>query len=303
LTSPPQLDPDGGLSFYTFPLTSESVCPYPNTMGGIKNINLLAFICCIKARRSDSCLGKNDKSYKVAREIGISSVSFNKYLKRLKDIGLFNPVNNSIVKFTKCLEVLFPDVEFVKRAERKKGMQIYYKIVYYIKIFKYRNKNVCFKTFKERIEYALVEANYRQQEFITGKFNVLNAVRGNCLKTGDKKKLDKLKKFHGVDNIKDLECISLKAGIIKTGKNHLSSILGCSASTGSNRLRKWAKEGRFKRKIISEIIDGIPVSPIGLETVKQQYGNNVVIVKGKYVRYIGSVITFPFSLEKSNAIF
>jgi len=255
----------------------------------------------MKRRRINSCIYSKDKAYIVAKDIGMSPTTYKKYLNKIKDLGLYNFENNSIVSIPKCLEILFPEINFIKKIIRTKGVRNYERVVYYIKFFKYCNKATDFKGFKDRIEFALAEANFRAQQYIAKKFEIVELIKNaNRLQRVDLRRLKSLKKFHGTDDLKVVENIARKSNTIRTGKNHLGKILGCSPSTGLQRLRKWNQQGRFKRTIIIVYfhMHVCEESERFIKSKSKKYKHLIPISSG-YKCYIGSKIELHEKKKRS----
>lgn len=120
----------------------------------LQNISLAAFICAIRSIRRNGVIYAGEPVYKLAGAIGISPTTCARYIERCKDLGLLivgERRHSTLVPFTVSLSVLFPQYQNNKAFR-------------HVRFFAGQVKTTDFKTFKQRITFALAQANFERQK-------------------------------------------------------------------------------------------------------------------------------------------
>lgn len=244
----------------------------------LQNIRLLAFICTFKKKRRNSVIYRHEKKYIIARKLGMSAVTVGKYITACKDLGLITEHHNEqkFVKLSVCIQVLFPNDDFTQLRN--------------VRFFKNHSYNTA-KDFQQAIEFALLRHNVKKQEFNIARKSVIDELGTNCLKKGSLHKLKALaKEFHC--SISQLVSVCRRISTAITGKYHLAGLIGCSPSTASARLSKWARNNSIKRTIVTQFHD-MPCSHATFDVLKERGNKYIVPVKdgSGWMANLGSAIT------------
>lgn len=191
--------------------------------------------------RRNSIVYRKQKKYKIADQMGLSAVTVGKYFKKAEDLGLLiqHHSDRIFIKLSECIKTLIPAKKFIQLRN--------------VRFFK-DGPYTSFKGLCNAIEFALLKNNLETQEFNINRKSVIDELGSNRLNEGSLSKLKRLAKEHGSCGITELLCICQRINFTVSGKFHLSNILGCSPTTASKRLRKWAKDRLIGRKEITKLI-------------------------------------------------
>jgi len=180
--------------------------------------------------------------------------------------------------------VLFPD-KFIPRDNKPDKTPLYR-----ASFFKNFPKKADFKYYKDLVEFSIFHENGMGQQHYNEKDEVIDRLKSNRTKGNDLDALKTLKKKHGLDSIEGLKSIDTKTEI-HSGKFHLSNLLGCSPTTGANRLRRWHNEGKIEREIKKVFFIG-DRSFRKFDALKAKGYKIVIPIATGFMAVMGSIITF-----------
>ena len=241
----------------------------------LDSYKLLAFVCAYKARFRSSVAKQGIKAYVLAGKLGMSTVTYKKYLGLLKERGYINQYG-AIIKLSKIVDDLFPSkankhLHFFKGKERKPDFKYYY----------------------ELIKYAFAERNFNQQEYFIEKNYKLRKALDRFI--GKQQYKHALKRF-GVDCLEKLvQCLNAQEENVRTGKYHLSKLLGCSSATASLLLRKWHDQEKYERVVNTQFIPMF-VCHESFDLLKSMGFKFILPSKGGFLVSLGSYILRKFTL-------
>lgn len=249
----------------------------------LNELKLLAFVVLFKSKRRNSMFHFQEKHHNLAKELGISKNTAKKYISQLKNLGLIKPINGreSILKLTDCIKILLGKENSDYRA---------FKYVRFMRGYNY--PTLSFKEVYKAIQIGIVKLNINQQEYWNSK--VLKAKQSllkNRFSRGTLKSAMSIAKKLGMSSTTDLQSINDTDYKAKTGRNHLSKLIGSSSSTGAKRLSKWAKENIIKRLIVRKELN-VVANNATFDLLKHQYSKLLVNKQGLFYIICGSYITF-----------
>lgn len=245
------------------------------------NIKLLAFVVLFKKYRRNSLFYKNEKKYLTAKALGISPATFSKYVVEIKKIGLIteHPGCLKLAKLTTCIQTLTG--RFNNDFSAFKYVRFFAGVDY---------ENVNFKSICQQINIQIVKLNITSQDY---KVNIIKSaisiLKSNRFQKGKTQLLKKASAIVG--GMSKLKSIDPKLLHNKTGKYHLSKLLGCSPSTGLNRLRSWSKLNLIKRTIVKVNLN-IKANHSTFDLLKDKYKYLLINSKGDYYIQAGSTVYF-----------
>lgn len=191
------------------------------------------------------------KCYQIAGQFGISPNTFSKYMRSCLERGLCNSTPNGHKQFIgldKCVAVLLCDGDVDEFRKAK-----------HIEFFRGIQGLKTVRDYQNMIELAFLKREHDKQIFSSNRdYEAFLILSGVSVQKGTKYKkrlLNKLmKKFDLTSYGQVWEYLKLKCQnspkSFVTGKNHLSSKIGFSASTAVNRLRGWNNNGFIKRSVV-----------------------------------------------------
>lgn len=208
-------------------------------MSGLYDLKLLAFCAAFKAKRRNSVWLASDKCYKVARELGVSQSACKGYFEALKRKGLLMQAGAQyrLAGLRKCVETLIP----------------YHAHTKHIRFFREFDKTD-FRTYYERIKFALAKVNYKQQQFRADRNAVLDVVTDRLTKE-QFKHIRALMRKHKCQSVERLAMSVARIKGIVSGKYHLSRLIGCAPSTAARLLRLWSKKQWISRKVNTDFVE------------------------------------------------
>lgn len=224
-----------------------------------------------------------EKHHTLANELGISKNTAKKYINQLRNLGLIKPINGreSIVKLTDCIKVLLGKENSDYRA---------FKYVRFMRGYKY--PTITFKEVYKAIQIGIVKQNIYQQNYWNNKvLKAKESLSKNRITASELRSAKAISKRLGMPNISELKCINDEDYTAKTGRNHLSRLLGCHSSTGSKRLKFWAKEYIIERKVIYKDL-GIISTHATFDLLKHKYSKLFTNKSGMFYVILGSIISF-----------
>lgn len=239
---------------------------------------LLAFVVCHKARRRNSCIYGHEKKYILAKELGISVNTYSKYLSECLRLQLCRRSGEGYV---------FNGLKFAITALFGDCLSDYK----YVRFFRGIDQKKDFNTILERIKFAVAECNFKRQQYrikeITDVVEWLN-------RPNKENKYNKAKRIASKlgCSISEITRISKKLSLyIKTGKKHLSNLLGCCTASATRYLHKW--DGVFiKRTNIFKSFD-IVINEETFQIMNNTF-NHVKVIGNKFKIDIGSKVTILF---------
>lgn len=258
----------------------DTVFLMPYTLNELK---LLAFVVLFKSKRRNSMFHFQEKYHNLAKELGISKNTAKKYIIQLKNLGLIKPTNGreSIIKLTDCIKVLLGKENSDYRA---------FKYVRFMRGYNY--PTLSFKEVYKAIQIGIVKLNINQQEYWNSKvLKAKESLLKNRITASELRSAKAITKRLGLPNISALQCINDGDYVAKTGRNHLSRLLGCHSSTGSKRLRIWAKEYIIERKVIYKDL-GIISTHATFDLLKNKYSKLFTNKSGMFYVILGSTVSF-----------
>lgn len=244
---------------------------------------ILSFIILLKKHRRNSTIYKADNKLILATQMGISYNAYKKYFHLAVEAGLLikRKDNFQAVHFVKCLHVLGLSEKIRKHED----------------VFKNFNyTTVTFKDVYEQVVSAIMLRNLKQQAYRIERNEILfSTATDNCIKNAKNRAIKKLSKQAAKDGITTDQLLSSiksrKINYIVTGKFHISTIIGCSPTSGLNWLRKLTKKKVITRKVNSKFIQRNCNPDQYQHLIDSNYAGMVVPVMGGYRRCKGSVIT------------
>lgn len=209
-------------------------------MSGLHQIKLLAFVSAFKAWKRNSMWLASDKPYKVARALGMAESTVRKYAADCRRMGILKAEggHQRFVSLAHCLEQILPGQAHLK----------------HIHFFAGFDKQPSFKTYYERIKFALAELNYRQQAYRIERNKVLDEISTDRIQPVNFKRIRAMMKKHKVSTIAALQRTVRRIKDIVTGKYHTACLLGCSASTAAKLLRTWSARKWIGRRISTDFV-------------------------------------------------
>jgi response regulator of citrate/malate metabolism len=246
---------------------------------GLFSFKVLAFATSVKFYRRNSCIYTLENKKTLAKELGLSYNTFNKYLK-------FS-VENNLVTITKGA------IQFKNLTEIGKLLKLdISKYMLFFKWYPYEGRP-CFKAIYQTLIEEKLLLNYKQQLFkVKKKQKELNKVESiqNRKKTHPKVVKSVLNKYGSVVKAKNSICRNFKPQIV-SGKNHVAKIIGCSPSTSINIWKRLQRNKVIKRETIFKNLN-LPYTHAGFEVAKTKEG---VIVPSEKLQTlflsVGSTIT------------
>lgn len=254
---------------------------------GLANITTVAFALRIKAVWGNSVVNGKVKAYKAAKLIGCSPQTFGKQMARLSELGLLQVTkgHRRVVNLGKVIKTLFPQFATDKKYASFKHCRFFSGMPV--------QPNV--KLYKDQIELALLKLNADQQAYHIESKQQINKLAGDRTYSVPTKQYKALLKRYNATDLASLHSrtSATLSDTVNTGKNHFAGLLGSSASTASNRLRKWHKIGAIVRKI-KRLCINMPVSYTTTDAMRDTYGYALPNVHrtGFWVT-LGSSISFP----------
>lgn len=151
-------------------------------------------------------------------------------------------------------------------------------------------KEVSFKSIYQQIQVQLVKLNIDSQNYYNNKIKSAKVLlETNRFSSGKASLLKSASALVG--GMSELQSIGFSGLHAKTGKYHLSKLLGCSPSTGLNRLRKWKTNNIIERTVVKVNLN-IPASNAAHDLLKNDYKHLLINGSGKYYIQAGSIISF-----------
>lgn len=181
----------------------------------------------------------SDKVYKVAKELGISQGACTGYFDALRRKGLMIQHGNQyrLQGLRQCVETLLDDHKHAK----------------HIRFFREFAKGN-FRTYYERIRFALAKVNFQQQQFRSDRNAVID-VDTDRYTAEQFKHIRALMRKHKCNSVATLAMSVKRIKGIVSGKYHLSRLVGCSPSTAARLLRLWSKKEWITRRINSDFVE------------------------------------------------
>jgi DNA-binding Lrp family transcriptional regulator len=242
---------------------------------------ILAFVVLFKKHRRNSLWFKEDSFTTIAKKLGLSYNTVKKYYTYCVSNKIIVPYGEHLqfVKFTKILQIL--DLDITKYC-------IFFKWKYY--------KELSFKEIYKTILYEKVLLNFKHQNHeINKKKKIISRIIRieNSKKTHPKTIKSILKRFGSISKAKRSISKNYKSRI-RTGKNHLSNIIGCSPMTALSILKKMDKDKIIERTVIFERTE-IPYTFTGYDELKNSQNHLIVPSPRKKCFFLskGSIIVYP----------
>jgi len=237
----------------------------------------LAFITLIKLERRNSVVDKQAHLGDFSSKIGISYNSYKKYRRICLNLGLLKVVkgHDVYVGIQRCIEVL--------------GLPKINKHVHFFN--KCKHTKIDFITIYNTIVKAITLNNFQQQKFNANKSKDLKRVtklirkNRNIASAKDRmtvKCIAKNARYHNLSTLEYCDSILLKEiktteDSIKTGKYHLSKLLGLSPSTGINILKSMVKDNTVKRTVIKFNISKLDYTNDSFDYLRNTYPQFTII--------------------------
>jgi hypothetical protein len=171
-------------------------------------------------------------------------------------------------------------------------------ITKYIKFFSYKwYEKLTLRAIYTEIKYELCLTNYKQQKFqINKKAKELSFVKHakNSKKSPYRRTKEVLKKYGSFKNSISSISANFTESVI-SGKNHVANLVGCSASTAANILKKMSEAEIIDRKIVKVYInqavsnamfDILRIKYPNAAILPQMKRNNFCIVLGSSIRVV-----------------
>ena len=232
-----------------------------------------------KRHRKNSIFYSKERKYITARQIGISVNTFSKYLDKLTKMGLIRTLSNGCKifdKLSKCIKSILGKEDKSFKAFR----------------FVSFKKDASFKAVYASLQAEILRLNITHQEYRNGAIlRAKQAFSENSINKGDWVNIRQVSKQLGFERVDQVLSIDESKHRSKTGKNHLSNLLGCSPSTALKRLRNWHRDGIINRTVVTKEL--LPANPGSFDLLKSEY-NYLLINRntGMYFAQIGSTIEF-----------
>lgn len=231
--------------------------------------------------RKNSVLYTHDKKYIVANEMGVSINTYNKYLNECHKLNLIrqNGKGKVFISLFNCIGILFPEDTNFR----------------FVRFFDGRGCKTV-NQFYEQIKLALFARNARSQQYNIDRKKAIDSLSNNCIEIKTMNALKSLSKDNGC-SISELPRICKRINSIVTGKNHLSSLIGCSISTASKLLRKWHKNRSINRTVVFKNFF-IPVNNGSFDAIKEMGYQHIRVNKDNtgFNVPIGSKVDFTVSV-------
>lgn len=177
----------------------------------------------------------SEKGYKFCHKIGLSPNTYNKFFNKAIKDGYLRQVG-SHYQFIDLSKIMFDLFELTQ--SKQKWLQS--KVRFFTGV---QYKDIKYKSVLSRIEFAFMELNFKQQEYlISVKNKAKQLLENRFICKQDYQWLKKAKKALKAKDMTEVLSISSKVvSQVRTGKYHVATNLGTSPSTALNRLRKWDK--------------------------------------------------------------
>lgn len=226
-----------------------------------------------KRHRRNSIFYAKERKYLTAKAIGISVNTFGKYLYRLEKLGLVVKHNGCLVftKLSTCIKVLLG----------KEGKS--FSAFRFVPLL----KEPSFKAVYASLQAEIFKLNISHQQYRIDRIKeAQRLLESNCINRGSANFIKRVSAQCEV-NVSRIGKDSLYA---KSGKNHIASLLGSSASTGLKRLRNWNRDGIIKRTVITKEL--LHVNHASFDLLKDHY-KHILINRstGKFFIQVGSAIS------------
>jgi hypothetical protein len=237
----------------------------------------LAFITLIKLERKNSVVDMEAHLGHFAAKIGISYNSYKKYRKICLELGLCKIENghDRYIDIQQCIQVL--------------GLTKINKHVHFFNKCKHADRTLI--GVYDTIIKGITLNNFKQQQHNTNKNKDLKRVtklirkNRNIASAKDRamvKHITKNARYHNLSTLEYCDSILLKElqpteDSIKTGKYHLSKLLGLSPSTGINLLKDMIKDNTVKRTVIKFNVSKLGYSNDSFDLLRAKYPKFTVL--------------------------
>ena len=221
----------------------------------------------LKINRVNGMLYKKEALHKISSDLGMNFRTFKKYFDKCVSLGFIKHQGThfqaaSYSQLIKIWEDPFLNTEDHTLQDRKQ--QFFLRHLYVFNKTSYK-KRPTFKDVYNQIIDSVIIKNFKQQEYKINqekeKISVYKRTKTSRLgsnKGDNRKQLTALKalakdaakaKMSTDDYVKSM---SGRDNYIKTGKTHISKLIGMSASTGKRRLKSLEESKKIKRERIVE---------------------------------------------------
>jgi len=248
---------------------------------------LFAFCVLLKCRQPNSVLFIKDNKRKQASKLGMSLDSFNKYLNRAIECGLFYHSGNNyqMIRLSEVIEklnLLEKSNNFAKYLHQEDlGKMSFYQITSWVR--------ECF------VLYNLAQQKFQIKK-ASSQLDTINNILNN--KKGESHRVFKkfIKKAHeynmGVEQY--YKCVKKRQkGYIVTGCDHLSSKIGNCKATMNNALNSLVNKNYITREIIKREFKEYDISNASYDSIKKEYGTNALFINYSnqhFIQVVGSKI-------------
>ena len=257
-------------------------------------------------------LYKQDSLVKLATSLKINFRTFKKYLNKCIELGMIKSQGEHLYVINyRDLIKNWCGID----SEHNKKLQKFFTHVFIFNKTDYGKKNPSFKDIYNQIIDSVIIKNFQQQEYKINKQKKTldlyqKSSKEGCHPTSKReykllKSLVKEAAQRGLTTEQYIKRISKKTDwYIKTGKNHISKLIGMSSSTGQIRLKKLQKENKIQREIIL-VNTGLPVIDECFQILKKETkhlivpkGNVLFISKGSRIGMDTYYLANDYSVEK-----
>lgn len=220
-----------------------------------------------------------EKKYLLAKEIGISVNTFSSYLKYCLDKG-YAVKKGDTIHFVKLRKIII-DIIGIKKFNS-------YRHVRFFKHCATEGMNVA--AIYEKIKWGMAKLNYNQQQWHNDRLQKAYDLSQNCQNQKSVNFILKIAKYYyGVRSYEKFKSIcDGKEFHVRTGKCHVSKILGSSYQTGARLLRSWTKDGLITREIVKKFFRSNLDEAI-LKECEEEYSHVVEMSMG-YQCTMGSIV-------------
>lgn len=256
----------------------------------LNNQRLFAFCLLIKVRQKNSVVFIADNNRKIAKKFGLSLASYNKYLNRALECGLFYESGNHIqlIKVAQIAE----ELGIVSKGGR---------VMDYVRI-----EDISTMSFHQLtiwVRQALMLLDIAQQKYkikqasdeIVFLENFLNRKKGELLSYSKFKRIQKKAGQFGISTEQYLQRVKKQQRTsIVTGCQHLAKKFGNCQATMNKALNDLVKKGYIKRFIEKREFKEYDISNSSFDAIKATYGTKALFINYStqhFIQTLGSIIT------------
>jgi len=238
----------------------------------------------MKHHRGNSCIYAFEKKYILAKKIGISVNTFSSYLEYCLKKG-YAVKKGDTIQFIKLIKII-TDIFGYKRLNS-------YRHVRFFKHCATEDMNV--SSIYEKIKWEMAKLNFNQQQWHNDRLQKAYDLSQNCQKQKSVRFIQKIaRKYYGTSSIEDFKSIcDKKKFIVRTGKCHVSKILGSSTQTGARLLKLWTKDGFITREIVRKFYKVFLDEE--LEDILETRYTHVLPCSSGYQCTLGSIVSVVLS--------